>query len=175
MPCSLVQTCAHVVHFAARVSALAQRGEPFVMTAPVGNGLDVGGGPSALTSTEAGASGVAARRKDASTLADPLSTAAAALLGAGDDVAVTGPQLVRSDHGDPLRTPGETTIDSVFTVPGEPARRALLHIYHFSITFVALAVAGVGTVVAGTVLKGCIHVGSTMLLGPDRSGENPVH
>lgn len=44
-------------------------------------------------------------------------------------------------------TTGETCIDSVFNVPG------------------------VGTVVAGTVLKGNIHTGATMLLGPDRSGD----
>lgn len=46
-----------------------------------------------------------------------------------------------------LERPGEVTIDSVFNVPG------------------------VGTVVAGTVMKGAIRVGSTMLLGPDRVGE----
>ena len=43
--------------------------------------------------------------------------------------------------------PGECTIDSVFNVPG------------------------VGVVVAGTVVRGSIRSGSTMLLGPDRLGE----
>lgn len=43
--------------------------------------------------------------------------------------------------------PGEVVIDSVFNVTG------------------------VGTVVAGTVLRGRIHAGSTMLLGPDGTGE----
>lgn len=32
-------------------------------------------------------------------------------------------------------------------------------------------VPGVGTVVAGTVMRGCVRVGGTMLLGPDRFGE----
>ncbi len=43
--------------------------------------------------------------------------------------------------------PGECPIDSVFNVPG------------------------VGVVVAGTLTRGCVRAGATMLLGPDRSGE----
>lgn len=44
-------------------------------------------------------------------------------------------------------TPGECIIDSVFNVPG------------------------VGTVVAGMVSRGCLRVGQTVVVGPDRTGE----
>lgn len=78
----------------------------------------------------------------------PGKAPAAAGAGAGsapalDDTAVREP-LAAPGAGD---APGEATIDSVFNVPG------------------------VGVVVAGTVLRGAIRTGATMLLGPDRVGE----
>lgn len=132
---------------------MAQRGEPFAMAAPVGNGLDVGGKSASAAADTLSAAAAAVKRREASAgepAVDADMAAAAGLLlrpdGGGDDEAAAA-AAAAPPSADTLRAPGETTIDSIFTVPG------------------------VGTVVAGTVLKGCIHVGSTMLLGPDRSGE----
>lgn len=163
-------------HLPSRVSSMAKAGEPFVSSAPIGNGLG-GGGAAAGTTTAVSAvdetsadiaSG--ARRKDpdapaapppppdaaadaamvAAVVADLLSPmpipAAASSVSSG-----VGGSSASGSAQDMLGQPGEATIDSIFNVPG------------------------VGTVVAGTVLRGCIHSGSTMLLGPDRTGEfHPV-
>jgi GTPase len=128
-----------------RVSSLAARGEAFTMQMPVGHGLD-------FASTKATKSTAGPDATGAAAVAGELKEAVAGA-GAAVEPATGGhmPSAAGAGSVAGVRTeappPGETTIDSVFTVPG------------------------VGTVVAGTVMKGAIHVGSTMLLGPDRLGE----
>lgn len=135
-----------------RVSTMAKAGVPFAMTVPIGNGLNVGG---ASASGAAGAPGTAS---GASASAEPAVADSAArrrgpetperdTLAAAAEALIPPHSAAAAEATDMLSQPGETTIDSIFNVPG------------------------VGTVVAGTVLRGCIHVGSTMLLGPDRTGE----
>ena len=94
---------------------MALRGEPFVQATPVGNGLEFG------AASSADASAAPSRRvpsvvgsKDADSAVAPE-----AVSPPGEPAsAVSPPHLLGTDAESTLHTPGETTIDSVFTVPG---------------------------------------------------------
>jgi hypothetical protein len=105
-----------------RVSTMAKAGVPFAMTVPIGNGLNVGGasasGAAGAPGTASGASASAepavadsaARRRGPETPErDTLAAAAEALI---------PPHSAAAEATDMLSQPGETTIDSIFNVPG---------------------------------------------------------
>jgi GTPase len=129
-------------------------------------GGDAGGSAAAADGDggEGAAPGSAARRgADALALPAAPSASSSPAGGGGDDDPTTSAASAAGKaaplHLNPSPTlavaavpvdpsaPGECIIDSVYNVPG------------------------VGTVVAGIVSKGCLRVGQTALLGPDRTGD----